>query len=173
MSMSWLAPRFEAGLVVTPGKDRHQELRRELGLSTTDKLVYFYLGRYGQSNIRWDRLATWKGVHFVGFHAPSGEKPENVHIVSGDRWTGADLSASVNVIVAKAGYGTTCEAMVAGTPLIYPPRAGFAEHRVLDRALRAWGGGLPAPAKAFSQMAIEPLIHRAARAPTRTAAVLS
>ena len=161
MSMSWLSPHDDVGLVVTPGRNRRDELRQELGLSPQDTLVYSYLGRYGQHNIRWDRVAAWKGIHLVGFHAPPGDKPENVHIVRGDRWTGADLSASTDVIAAKAGYGTTCEAIAAGTPFIYPPRTGFAEHRALVRALRAWGGGLPAPATAFSEMTLEPLIRRA------------
>ena len=49
-------------------------------------------------------------------------------------WTGADLAASSDVAVAKAGYGTVCEAIVAGTPLIYPPRTG------LRRARRARAG---------------------------------
>ena len=57
--------------------------------------------------------------------------------------------------MAKAGYGTVCEAMVAGTPMIYPPRTGFAEHRVLDRALRAWGGGVPASARDFAELRLE------------------
>ena len=31
--------------------------------------------------------------------------------------------------MAKAGYGTVCEAMACGTPIIYPPRQGFSEFR--------------------------------------------
>jgi hypothetical protein len=85
-----------------------------------------------------------------------------VHVVGGDRWTGADLSASADVIVAKAGYGTTGEAIAAGTPLIYPPRKGFAEHRALDRALRAWGGGVAASARRFAELDLEGPIRRAA-----------
>jgi hypothetical protein len=161
LSMEWLSTRFEVGMVVSPGRDRGGELREELGIGPDEKLVYFYLGRYGQSNLRWERLKVCRGVHFVGFHAPPGEVPENVHVVEGERWTGADLSASVDVIVAKAGYGTTCEAIAAGTPMIYPPRVGFAEHRVLDRALRTWGGGVPASAEAFSELDLEGLIGRA------------
>ena len=65
------------------------------------------------------------------------------------------------MIVAKAGYGTACEAMAARTPMIYPPRTGFAEHRALDRALRSWGGGLPATARDFAAMKIERLLDRA------------
>jgi hypothetical protein len=64
-------------------------------------------------------------------------------------------------MVAKAGYGTACDAMAHGTPLIYPPRSGFAEHRVLDRVLRAWGGGVPASSLAWNTFELEPLLRRA------------
>jgi hypothetical protein len=64
-------------------------------------------------------------------------------------------------VVAKAGYGTACEAMVAGTPMLYPPRTGFAEYRALDRALRAWGGGIPLSARTFAEMRLEPALERA------------
>src|SRR4029079_9916230 len=90
----------------------------------------------------------------------------NLHVVPATEWTGADLAASAEAMVAKAGYGTACEAMVAGTPIIYPPRTGFAEHRALDRALRGWGGGLPASARAFAQVRLgPPLAHRFALKP--------
>lgn len=154
---------INVGMVVTPGRDRRAELRQALGLGPTEKVVSFYVGRYGQADLDWDRLAALgrAGVHFVGFHpAPVGPLP-NLHVVPAETWTGADLAASADAIVAKAGYGSVCEAMVAGTPMIYPPRTGFAEHRALDRALRRWGGGLPATARAFASFRIEPLLGRA------------
>jgi hypothetical protein len=163
MRLHGFARVIEVGMVVTRGENRKVELRRGLGLGPGDKLVYFYVGRYGQANLGWQRLAKLadRGVHFVGFHqAPVGPLP-NLHVVSPDAWTGADLSASVDAIVAKAGYGTTCEAIVAGTPMIYPPRSGFAEHRALDRALRSWGGGVPAPTRTFNELRIERLLNRA------------
>jgi hypothetical protein len=45
--------------------------------------------------------------------------------------------------------------------MVYPPRTGFAEHRALDRALRAWGGGLPAAAREFAEFRLERLLDRA------------
>jgi hypothetical protein len=156
-----LAPVIEVGLVVSPGQDRRGELRRQLGLAPTDKLVYFYVGRYGQENLGWERLERLKGVHFVGFHAAPGGTPANLHVVDANAWTGADLAASADAVVAKAGYGTVCEAMEAGTPLIYPPRFGFAEHRALDRALRRWGGGIPASTRAFQELRLERLLDKA------------
>jgi len=161
LRMAGVAPTIEVGMVVTPGIDRRAELRAFLGLSGRDRLVYFYVGRYGQSNLGWDRLAAMEGVHFVGFHpAPAGPLP-NLHVVPADGWTGADLAASADAIVAKAGYGTACEAMASRTPFLYPPRVGFAEHRALDRALRAWGGAIPVPARDFEGLDLGRHLERA------------
>jgi hypothetical protein len=158
-----VAPTIEVGMVVTPGRNRREELRGRLGLKAGDKLVYLYIGRYGQADLGWDRIAglAGRGVHFVSFHpAPVGPLA-NLHVVPAEEWTGADLAASADAVVAKAGYGTACEAMVSGTPMIYPPRTGFAEHRALDRALRAWGGGVPASAREFASLRLERLLDRA------------
>src|SRR6185312_10116889 len=121
------------------------------------------IGRYGQANLGWERLKRLEleGVHFVGFHPSPGGPLPNLHVVPAIEWTGADLAASSDAIVAKAGYGTACEAMVAGVPLIYPPRVGFAEHLVLDRALRAWGGGIPASSRDFAALKLERHLKRA------------
>jgi hypothetical protein len=163
LRLAGVAPTIEVGLVVTPGHDRRAELRRHLGLSSREKLVYFYVGRYGQAAMGWERLEKMAacGVHFVGFHPAAVGSLPNLHVLAPEHWTGADLAASVDAMVAKAGYGTACEAMVAGTPLIYPPRTGFAEHRALDRTLRAWGGGLPASARDFAELRLETLLKRA------------
>lgn len=155
LGLRGVAPLIEVGMVVTPGVDRRAELRDSLGIDPADRVVYFYIGRYGQADLVWERLAGRRGVHFVGFHpAPTGPLP-NLHVVPATRWTGADLAASADAIVAKAGYGTACEAMSARTPFIYPPRFGFAEHRALDRALRRWGGGFPASGHEFRALRLD------------------
>ncbi len=165
LRLEGLAPAIDVGMVVTPGRDRVAELRGWLGLSDRERLVYCYLGRYGQDSIDWGRMARLdrEGIHFVGFHPapPDAATPPNLHVVPAACWTGADLAASTDVVVAKAGYGTVCEAMVAGTPMIYPPRTGFAEHKTLVAAMTAWGGGLQAPRRAFDTMRIAPLLSHA------------
>jgi hypothetical protein len=161
LRLTGFARTFEVGMVVTPSKNRRAELQRLLGLSRADKIVYFYVGRYGQTGLDWNRLGRIQGVHFVGFHpAPVGDVP-NLHVVPAREWNGADLAASADASVAKAGYGTVCEAMACGTPLIYPPRRGFSEHRALDRNLRAWGGGVPATSREFAELRIERHLARA------------
>jgi hypothetical protein len=163
--MTEFAHAIDVGLVTAPGRDRHQEIRSAFGLDSGVKLAYFYVGRYGQDSLRWDTLAALasRGVHFVGFHeAPVGPLP-NLHVVDPRDWTGADLMASCDIAIAKAGYGTVCDAMVAGTPLVYPHRAGFAEHAVLDQALRLWGGGVGTTADRFAALDLTPEIDRALR----------
>ncbi len=69
VSMSWLSPVQDMGMVVNQVKDRGDELRQFLGLKKSDKLVYLYVGRYGQSDLDWPRLAeqATRGVHFVTY----------------------------------------------------------------------------------------------------------
>jgi hypothetical protein len=163
LRMSWLAPVVSTGMVVSPGRDRRAELRAFLGLDKPSKVVYLYLGRYGQSDLDWPRLERFatSGIHFVGYHpAPLGPL-KNLHVVPSAGWPGGDLIASSDAVIAKAGYGTACEAMASGTPIIYPPRRGFAEFRALDRALRAWGGGLPISSRDFRALRLERLLERA------------
>ena len=145
--MSWLPRVHDAGMVVNQVKDRRDELRKFLGLMKSDKLAYLYFGRYGQNDLDWPALGLHesRGVHFVTYPPLPDRAPANLHALSTADWTGAELIATCDVVLAKAGYGTVCEAMASGTPLIYPPRHNFAEHRSLDRTLRTWARACRSP----------------------------
>ena len=118
MSMSWLAPVIRLGMVVADARDRRTELRRLLGLTKTDKIVYLYLGRYGQSGLEWSHLRRFAehGIHFLGYHPLPSAKLTNYHVAPSADWPGGDLIASTDAVVAKAGYGTVCEAMARALP---------------------------------------------------------
>jgi hypothetical protein len=163
MRMSWLSPLIDVGMVVKDGRNRRAELRRLIGAGAREKLVYLYLGRYGQSNMHWARIESLaeRGIHFLSYHEGPANRIANFHVIPAAHWPGSDLIASSDAIVAKAGYGTVCEAMAAGTPMIYPPRWGFAEFRSLDRALRDWGGGLPISSRDFQKARFEQALDRA------------
>ena len=134
-----------------------------LGLTPRERLVYLYIGRYGQNDLDWSRLERLgeRGVHFVSYDPLPDERPANLHVIPSPDWPGGDLIASCDAVVAKAGYGTACEAMASGTPMIYPPRQGFAEFRSLDRALRAWAGGVPVSSRDFQGLRLERALERA------------
>ena len=137
LRMAWLPGQVNVGMVANPGRDRRKELRGLLGLSSKEKLIYFYVGRYGQNDLDWGRLEAYaaKGVHFVGYHSAPAGPLKNLHLLSPSEWYGSDLIASTDALVAKAGYGTVCEAMAGNTPIIYPPRRGFSEfRRSIDRS---------------------------------------
>jgi hypothetical protein len=163
MRMSWLSHKLDAGMVVHQARVRRGELLRLLGLASSHKLVYLYVGRYGQSDLAWPHLEQFAGlgIHFISHHPGPKDGPANLHVVPSPDWPGGDLIASCDAVLAKAGYGTACEAMANRTPMIYPPRRGFAEFRSLDRALRAWPGGVPVSAGDFGSFNLERALERA------------
>jgi UDP:flavonoid glycosyltransferase YjiC (YdhE family) len=126
-------------------------------------VVYLYVGRYGQDDLDWSRLERLadRGIHFAAYDPAPGSGPSNLHVVPSPDWPGGDLIASTDAVVAKAGYSTVCEAMASGTPMIYPPRRGFAEFRSLDRALRSWAGGFPISTRDFQGFRLEAALERA------------
>jgi hypothetical protein len=163
LRMDWLKPAIDVGMVANRGRNRRSELVRHLGLTRRERLVYLYIGRYGQSDLDWsglDRCAR-RGIHFVSYGPVPAGRPDNLHIIPSPDWPGGDLIASCHAVVAKAGYGTACEAMASGTPMIYPPRRGFAEFRSLDRALRAWDGGVPVSTSDFQGLRLDRALDRA------------
>ncbi len=166
LQMSWMPRRETLGMVVNRGQNRGDELRQSLGLDPECRIVYAYLGRYGQANLDWGRLERYadRGVHFVAYHGAAGASPANLHVVPSEHWPGGDLIASSDAVLAKAGYGTVTEAMASGAPIIYPPRADFAEYRALDRALRAWGGAAPISSRDFQAFKLDRALARALEA---------
>jgi hypothetical protein len=163
LRMSWLHRVKTVGMVVGQSRNRRSGLLTQVGLTQSDRLVYLYVGRYGQNDLDWSGLRRLgaRGVHFVSYYSAPNGPIDNLHVVPAADWTGGDLIASCDALVAKAGYGTVSEAMARGTPMIYPPRRGFAEFRALDRALRAWGGGVPVASRDFSALRLERALDRA------------
>jgi hypothetical protein len=132
-------------------------------LPKSSKLVYLYIGRYGQNNMDWSRLERYadRGIQFISY-PPAPEVPvANLHVVPSPDWPGGDIIGSCDAVLVKAGYGAVCEAMASGKPVIYPPRQGFSEYRLLDRALRAWGGGVPISARDFRELKLDRSFDRA------------
>jgi hypothetical protein len=163
LRMAWLPGQVNVGMVANSGRNRREELRGLLGLGSQEKLIYFYIGRYGQHDLDWERLEAYAamGIHFVGYHAAPAGPLKNLHLLDPSAWHGSDLIASTDALVAKAGYGTVCEAMAGNTPIIYPPRRGFSEFRALDRALRSWPGGIPVSARDFRELRLDRALDRA------------
>lgn len=144
------------GLVVNPARSIRQALNERFGLGPETSLIYFYVGRYGVEELPWRKLETLpKRFVFIGLHPPGQDLPGRFVTVDPTEFNGADLLASCDAALVKAGYGAVAEAMAAGTPVIYPPRSGFVEFEYLDQALRAWPGGIPISDRDFSNLDLE------------------
>lgn len=150
----------DVGLVTRRGHNRRSELTRDLGVPRGSRLVYMYVGRYGQDDMAWDNLARLSDFQFVSYH-PLADRFPHWHVLDPARWPSRDLAASVDAMVAKAGYGTVTDAMTHRTPLIFPPRVGFAEHRILAAGLRRWGGAISISTRDFKELHLRRALERA------------
>ncbi len=150
MRMDWFRRTHELGLVCRPARSRRAALRKALGLARGAKLIYVYVGRYGQSDMRWDRLAKLP-YHFVAYQTLGGSC-DNWHVVDPAQWPASVLIGSVDACLCKAGYSTVADCMRAKVPLIFPPRQGFAEHQVLRKALIHWGAGITISGRDFREL---------------------
>lgn len=154
----------DIGMVVNPARQIRSELNSRFDLAPESSLIYFYVGRYGVEELPWEKLeAISQKYVFVGLHPPGRELPGRFFTVDPTEFNGADLLASCDAAVVKAGYGAVAEAMSAGTPVIYPPRSGFVEFEYLDQALRAWTGAVPVTEQAFETLDIESALEAATK----------
>jgi hypothetical protein len=58
----------------------------------------------------------------------------------------------VDLVVSKLGYATVTSCMLNAIPLMYLPRAQFAEYPALERGVTAWGGGIPLGPSEFREL---------------------
>lgn len=147
LPMPYFARRERIGLVARPCNSRRDDLVRQLNLDPDRKLALVYAGNWGLP-LPWERLQTFADWHFLSF-LPPPVPVANLSVVAQTAFRHADVVASVNLVVSKAGYGLVGECLSAPTPLLYCPRADFAEHAALHAALSAWPGGLCIPSDAF------------------------
>lgn len=151
MRMNGFERVHELGLVCRPARPERSKLRRALGLPPDAKLIYVYVGRYGQADMDWGRVQKLLPYHFVSYQRI--EPPsDNWHVADAAEWPANVLLASADACVCKAGYTTVADCMRARVPLVFPPRQGFAEHRVLRKALLAWGGGVTISGRQFREL---------------------
>ncbi len=134
-------------LVARRGKSIREALVQALDIAPGKHLALLYLGGWGLE-IDWaalERLAEWVFL----LDRPLPQIASNVRAFDPSVWRYADVAASVNAVVSKAGYGTVTECIANSVPLVYLPRTGFAEHDALVLGMNEWGGGVEISEAAF------------------------
>jgi hypothetical protein len=123
-----------------PFRDMRAALHERFRIPPGGKLALIAIGQWGM-DLAWERLGDFPDVSFVGLNMPPAARAHVIDVPYPE-FRSQDLAASVDVVVAKAGYGTIVECMAAGVPLVYPPREGFCEQPALEAGLGAWGNAI-------------------------------
>lgn len=144
MDMPSLGKVRDIGTVARRGADRRAELGRLTGGGKVG-LVAFGGVEHDLSMAAWPRVEGW--VWVSALDCPPG-RPDIV----GWRDLGlsfADLTASVDLIVTKPGYGTFSEAALSGVAVLYAQRPDWPESPAMDRWLAAHTRALGVPAESL------------------------
>ena len=134
-------------LVARRGRPRQAALAEALDIPGDKHLALLYLGGWGL-DIHWPALEQWTDWVFL-LDRPLPNLVANVRAFDARRWRYADVAASVDAVISKAGYGTLTECIANSVPLIYLPRYGFREHEALVVGMNRWGGGVEISEAAF------------------------
>ncbi|MDR2578311.1 MAG: hypothetical protein LBC70_05815 [Chitinispirillales bacterium] len=142
------------------GRDRRDEIYDKFGIDRRKCLGLIYTGNFGLESVRWGNLEKFAGWEFVGVYPLPGN-PENFHAVTKAQFRYEDLSASVDAIIGKMGYGVLSESLLNGVPLIYLPREDFSEFQVLDAEAKRLGNGVCIDTAMFTEAAWEDVLAAA------------
>ncbi len=134
-------------LIARWGKPIRDTLTAALGIPTEKHLGLLYLGGWGLE-LGWAALEMHTDWVFL-LDRPLPKPIANARAFDPSAWRYADVAASVDAVISKAGYGTVTECIANSVPLIYLPRHGFAEHNALVLGMRQWGGGIELSEAAF------------------------
>jgi hypothetical protein len=127
-------------LVARRGTNIRAGLTEAMGIPAGKHLALLYLGGWGM-DIDWPRLERWTDWVFL-VDRPLPRPVANTRAFDPAALRYADVAASVDAVVSKAGYGTLTECIADGVPLVYLPRHGFAEHDALVLGMTRWAGGV-------------------------------
>jgi hypothetical protein len=151
-----------------PFRDVRAALHDRFDISRDKKIALISIGQWGM-DLAWERLCDFPDLAFVSLNTPAAARPYVIDIPYPE-FRSQDLAASVDVVVAKAGYGTIVECMAGGVPLVYPPRAGFCEQPALEAGLAAWGNGIRVTREEFYGLDLRDALSRALALPRRPTA---
>ena len=174
-----LFPNVESvPLIARRGSRIRDILTDALGIPPQKHLALLYLGGWGL-DIDWaalERLTDWVFL----LDRPLPVPIANARAFDPGILRYADVAASVDAVVSKAGYGTVTECIANSVPLLYLPRHGFAEQDALVSGMNHWGGGIEISEAAFHagdwEHALSSALHAApdpASFPTHGAEVIA
>lgn len=143
-------PRIEhIPIIARKGVAVRERINAFLGPRVTPHIAMLYVGLWGL-DVAWNAVERLQGWTFFTYEDVPG-RAANVVTIPRREWPPADVAASVDAVVSKPGYGTITECMANSVPLVYIPRAQFAEYAGLVDGMDRWGGAVQLSTDAFSR----------------------
>lgn len=131
-------PRIEdIPLVASAGHPRRPEIAAFTGCDAAKKWILLSF-----TTLDWDeealaRVEKIKDCEFLTV-LPLKWDRKNIHALSREQVTFADVIASADAVVSKPGFGILSDCIVNGKPLIYADRSDFLEYPILETAIESY-----------------------------------
>ena len=140
LAMPSFSKVLDIGPLAEPAVSCREELRRHLGLSTSDRLVLVAFGGIPLLSLPWLKMSAMQGFHFIVDDVP-GKFVPRIHSKASLPFSFKTLLASVDTVMTKPGYGTIVEAVNLGLSVVYVRRFNFADEPPLITYLQRYGRG--------------------------------
>lgn len=110
-----------------------EEVRKRMSLPSHVPLVLITFGGIGANDFDFEKLNAGNRFVFMS----TEPRPNLKRCITFDPKTveHACLMQAADVVVGKLGYGTVVESIIHGTPILYTPRDGWPENRILTDAV--------------------------------------
>jgi hypothetical protein len=134
MPMGWLTNGVDVGPIAVRRPDRGAEIRRRLGLPAGRPLALMQFGGFEG----FDPLHDWPEqdqVHWL-VQDLGGRHRRDASAVTELGLSVLDLLGSIDLLLAKPGYGSFAEAACNGVPVLYVSRGDWPEEPALTRWIR-------------------------------------
>ncbi|MFY9974763.1 MAG: hypothetical protein WAK53_10940 [Chromatiaceae bacterium] len=134
MPMGWLTNGVDVGPIAVRRPDRGAEIRRRLGLPAHRPLALMQFGGFEG----FDPLHDWPEqdqVHWL-VQDLGGRHRRDASAVTELGLSVLDLLGSIDLLLAKPGYGSFAEAACNGVPVLYVSRGDWPEEPALTRWIR-------------------------------------
>lgn len=140
MPMTDLPNRLTVGPVARLGVDRRDQLKKNIGLASSTRLVAISLGGI-DSRLPVERWPNLPGVHWLVPATWNIARPDAT-VMETLEMSFTDVLCSVEALIGKPGYGLFTEAACNGTPMLYVRRPDWPEEPYLIEWLCRLGNGL-------------------------------
>ncbi len=119
-------------------KKSQSEIRKQLGVSESEKMIMITMGGIPERFLFFDKLRQIRNVRFIIPGSVKKNKTEdNLILLSHNSgFFHPDLVNACDAIVGKVGYSTLAEAFSSGAPFAYVLRENFRESLILEEFVR-------------------------------------